>query len=317
MKRPIFMAVVLVSVLLGLTLGGCNKDETTSPTTQSPIRAISNLRAYSVSATQVGLKWTPSADAGQNGFDSYRIVARLVSGTDSTVTTAVPAADSVRVAGLTNGVIYNFEVTAIAATGSSTFTNSSTVSIRWSPASRYENESGQPAPIQVYESSSSTGFASGMVFFSSSVAGPKTVSLLSSDSSAIDVWVKTEANSAVSLNSSHIYRANRKITRFNLITRDANTLNDPQIAPPDTTAYNNFSILIDSATVASGKIVYFKGNDGNYGRILVQRNPSTNRLIWGTSPEQYLSLAISYQSVAFNPYAKPIKINATGQRSAQ
>lgn len=316
--KLIVNAVVLATVMVGGMWLGCNSnDNGTQPTTPTALQPITNLGAYSASATSVGLAWTATPDAGKTDFAGYQIVAKRVSGTDSVVTSAGTNAVGVVVAGLTNGTIYDFEVTAKAAAGSATLSNSSAVTVRWAPASRYENESGSPPPIQVYETSSDIGFASGLIFFSPSAAGPKTVSLLSADSSAIDVYVKTETNNAVSLNSSNGYRPGRRITRFNLVTRDDSTLNNPQALPVDTTNYSNSGFLFDSVQVSIGKILYFKSNDGNYGRILVERNPATGRLIWGSSPEQYLSLRISYQSVAFNPYAKPIKLGVRQGRRSQ
>jgi hypothetical protein len=296
----ILTAFLLATVLV--TVQGCKDDETTDPG-GSGLNPPGNPRAYSASASSVGLKWTLSSSESNTSFTGYIIRVHSPGGTLVTSGTAGVGVDSAVVSGLTQGVIYTF---VLKSSGSGGVESSDSVTIRWSPAGRYENESGQPAPIKVYETSSSSLFASGLVFFKISLGGPQTVSILGVDSSLVDVYVRTETNSGVTINSSHVFRPGRRITRFSTVTRDENTLNNPQALPPDTTTYNNFSVQFDSVQVTTSKIVYFKGNDGNYGRILIERNPATGRLVWGTSPEQYLSMRISYQSTAFNPYAKPI-----------
>lgn len=313
-RKLIANAVVLSTLTFGATWLGCKSDETTSPSTPT-IVAPTNARAYSASANSIGVRWTLSTSESDASFNGYVVRAKNPAGTIAVTANVAKGTAATLVSGLTDGVIYTFVIRSTATDGSESTDSTSVV---WSPARRYENESGQPAPIKVFETSSSTSFASGLIFFSASVVGPKTVSLLDPiDSSAIDVYVKTESNNAVSLNSSHVYRGNRRITRFNLFSLNDSTLSSPQAAPPDTTNYVNSSYLFDSVQVATGKILYFKGNDGNYGRILVERDPSTGRLIWGSSPEQYLSLRISYQSVPYNPYSKHLTIGKDKGRMQQ
>jgi len=301
MTGRIINTFVVASLTLGVLWLGCKNDETTAP--GSSLAAPTNPQAYSASANSVGLKWTLSTSESNGSLNGYVIRAKNPSGTVVTTSNVVAGISSTVIAGLTEGIIYTFVIRSTATGGTE---SSDSVTVKWSPARRYENESGFPPPIKVYETSSSSSFASGLIFYRASAGGPQTVSILQADSSLIDIFVKAEAGNAVSLNSSHVFRPGRRITRFSTSVRDDSTLNNPQATPPDTTTFNNSSILFDSVQVASSKIYYFKGNDGNYGRVLVERNPATGRLIWGTSPEQYLSLRISYQLVAFNPYAKPI-----------
>lgn len=312
-RKLIANAVVLTSLIFGATLLGCKSDETTSPSTPT-IVAPTNAQAYSASASSVGVRWTLSTSESDASFNGYVVRAKNPAGSIAVTANVAKGTAATLVSGLTEGVIYTFVVRSSATGGSESADSTSVV---WSPARRYENESGYPAPIKVYETSSSTLLASGLILYRASNAGPQTVSVLSADSSLIDVYVKTEASNAVSLNSSHLFRAGRRITRFSTTVRDDSTLNNPQATPPDTTTFNNFSILIDSVQVASSKIYYFKGNDGNYGRILVERDATTGRLIWGNSPDQYLSMRISYQLVPYNPYSKHLTIGKDKGRMQQ
>jgi hypothetical protein len=146
------------------------------------------------------------------------------------------------------------------------------------------------------------------VLFHPATRGPKTVSLANpgSDALLIDLYVRAEAGSAVSIRSAHLYNAGWRFTRFSDTTRAVNSLNDPRAIPPDSTTYSlsNTSRTIDSVAASTSRIYYFKGDNGNYGRILVKRNPGNGTLIWGSSPEQYMNIEISYQTQPYNPFSK-------------
>jgi len=284
-------AVVLISC----------KEDTTGPGA-TKLRPISNLAAYSKSDTEVGLTWSASPDAAN--ADEHHITVKL--GPDTVATVAVPITLTNRViGGLIEGRIYTFSVIVEAHGG--TYAPSDPVTIQWSPARRITTDFPLPE-IKVYETSSAA-FPSGLIFYNAPTNSSKTVSIANpgADSLRIDVYVRTESNNAVSLRSAHLFRSTWRITRFSSVHRDADSLDDPRPQPPDTTTYasTNFSVTIDSVAVTSSRIYYFKGADGNYGRILIKRNPSNNTLIWGTSPDQYLNVQISYQTVPYNPFAKP------------
>jgi outer membrane protein assembly factor BamB len=303
-KLILFLLTFLIPLSIFI---GCGEDK--DPITPEPepqktkIKPATNPLAYSLNNTTVVIKWTKSLDENLADFDGYLV--RILTTTGSLVRerTVNKSLDSLAATELTAGTIYNFQIVAKAQSNSTKYTNSDTISIQWSPAWRFDTEG--TIPIRVYESSSSTGFASGLIFYNSSTQQPKTVSLLSADSSLIDVYLFTvPGTSNVELRSSHLYRSNRKITRFSTVSYDVNTLNDPRNAPPDTTTYTRFDWRIDSVAVTSSKVLYFKGQNGNYGRILIERNPSNGTLIWGTSPEQYIQVRLSYQSVPFNRFSK-------------
>lgn len=300
MKNKLILLPLIFMAVIFILWPGC-KDSTTEPG-KVKLQPVSNLKAFSVSNTSVGLKWTVSTSDGLADLENYIIKVKTLDNATFSTTTVQKSVDSIVITGLNNGVIYRFEVTSKAIATSKSYINSDSVTIKWSPAWRFDVEG--TIPIQVYERTSSTGLASGLIFSYSTTGLPKTVSLLSVDSSQIDVFVNSVGASNVALSSSHLYRANRRITRFSTVTYNSSTLNNPQIAPPDTATYTLFSIPVDSVAAASAKIVFFKGVNGNYGRILIERNSGNGTLIFGTSPDQYLRLKISYQSVAYNPYSK-------------
>lgn len=302
MKNIVFLLLVAGSFIL---FSACS--DSTTDAGKTALNPVTNLKAFSVDNTSVGLKWTKSTSENITDFDKYEI--KIKRG-DSTISTQFVSkgTDSVIISNLINGIIYDFFVIAKATSTSKDYVDSEPAQVRWSPAWRFVSENTYP--IQVYERTSSTGYASGLIFYYTSLAAPpqpKTVSLLSADSSLIDVFIDSKGASNIAISSSHLYRANRRITRFSTVEYNSETLNFPQVQPPDTTTYTRFEIPIDSVTVTSSKIVYYKGSNGNYGRILIKRNPLNNTLIWGSSPEQYVRLEISYQSVPYNPYSKTSK----------
>lgn len=294
--------VLIITIPIAILLSACS--ESTTDTGNTKLQPVTNLKAFSVNHTSIGLKWTKSTSESLSDFDKYEVKVILNNNVVATYS-ILKGTDSTVITNLTAGAIYVFDVIAKATSSSKNYIDSDPQQIRWSPAWRFETEDG--IPIKVYERTSSTGYPSGLIFYYQSLSAPpapKTVSLLSSDSSQIDVFVNTRDASNVSLSSSHLYRPNRRITRFSTIEDASETLNNPKTVPPDTATYTKYEIQIDSVAVSSSKIVYFKGNNGNYGRILIMRNPSNGTLIWGSSPEQYLQLKISYQSQPYNPYSK-------------
>ncbi len=303
-KLLISFFTIIITTLYFIGCGSEKDPVSPDPTPEKiKVKSATNPLAYSLNNTTVVIKWTKSLDENLSDFDGYLVRILTTANTLVRERTVNKNLDTLAVTDLTAGTIYNFEVIAKAQSNSPRYINSDPVTIQWSPAWRFDTEG--TIPIKIYESSSSTGFASGLIFYNPSTQQPKTVSLLSADSSLIDVYLFTISGSSnVELRSSHLYRSNRKITRFSTVSRDVNSLNDPLPSPPDTTTYSQFQFRVDSVAVTSSKVLYFKGNNGNYGRILIERNPSNGTLIWGTSPEQYLQVRLSYQSVPYNKFSK-------------
>jgi len=291
---------ILAGSILGIALlaGGCDKKDDSAagpaPTALSP---VTNLKAYSASATSVGLNWTATTSASSADFSDYQVTVKQGGAVVGTPATVAKTQTATVISGLTEGTIYTFEVVARAVSGSTTSTSSEAATIQWSPAKRLTQDSG--LPIKVYETTSSVG-GSGLIFYNPAVSGPQAVP---QNTSTIDMYVHTEP-AGVSMKSASEYNAAWHYTRFSTFTVNTASLDDPQTVPPDTSTFTQTIVTIDSAAVTASRIYYFKGNDGNYGRLLVKMNPVTNSLVWGTSPDQYLNMEISYQSMPYVRFAK-------------
>lgn len=262
---------------------------------------VTNLKAFSVDTASVGLTWKISDDESKPDFTNYLIKVKKPGNVPFKELLFQKGKDSVIVSQLNNGVTYTFEVISKSLTLPVDYIDSEPTTIKWATAWRFETEDSKP--IKLYETSTTDG-ASGLIFYYLQTKTSKTVLLNSRDSAFIDVYLRTETDSRVSIRSFSLYRAGKRVTKFSTINRDAETLNDPNTAPTDTNTYTLSEVMIDSVQVPSSKIYFYKGHSRNYGRLLVMRNPSNGTLLWGTSPEQYLRLMISYQSTVDNPYSK-------------
>lgn len=265
------------------------------------LKPVTNLKAFSSDTARVGLIWTPSDDESKDDFTNYLVKVKKPGNVLFKEFLFPKGSDSVIVSSLNNGVTYTFEVISKSPSLPVDYIDSEPTAIKWATAWRFETEGSNP--IKLYETSA-TDSANGLIFYYLQTKNSKTALLKSKDSAFIDVYLRTETNSGVSLRSFSLYRAGKKVTKFSTINRDAETLNDPNTAPTDTNTYTLSEVLVDSVQVPSSKIYFYKGNSKNYGRILVMRNPGNGTLLWGTSPEQYLTLKISYQGTVDNPYSK-------------
>ncbi|MBI5476995.1 MAG: fibronectin type III domain-containing protein [Ignavibacteriales bacterium] len=304
-KIKITLLVVTVLALLVLSMTGCDNNSTS--TEKTALASVTNLKAYSAGKNSVGLTWTASSSENVSDFGEYAVDVKNPAGTIVASTAGSKGDTSFTILNLTEGVIYTFEITTTPVEGSANYKNSSTVTVKWSPAQRLDVDDAMVA-IKVYETSSSSSYGSGLILYHPTTLTPKVVSIGNpgADSSYIDLYLKTNTGTAgsVILQSASLFKTSWRYTRFSTVIRNVDNLDNAQLAPPDTSTYTLTSIQFDSTTtVSTSKIYYVKGDNGNYCRILVQR-ASNGTLIWGTTPEQYLNLKISFQTVAYNPYSK-------------
>jgi hypothetical protein len=299
--RHVFLPVLACAA--ALFLAACNKSEDTTTAPQAVVVAgPSNLRAYSVDSTRVGLMWTVSVDEAKTELQSYALSVTDTFRTPATALTAVKGQTSLTVSGLTEGTIYIFTLKANVASGA--VTNDS-ATVRWSPAKRMETEGA--APIQVFETADPS-HPSGLDVYSSTVNGPVTRSLTGLTNSLIDVYVATLTTSqdlevrSASLSTSI---GTGKITTFSTETADVNDLNaNPRPAPPDAATYSVLKVTVPSAAAATGRITWGKTQEGNYFRMLVVSNGTS--LISGPTGQRFITVKLSYQSKAGVPYARPL-----------
>jgi hypothetical protein len=298
------------SIITGVLFAqfGCKNENTTDPPAKTKLAPVTDVKAYSVNETSVALAWSHSSSQTNTDMTGYSVITYASSGVQQGPAISV-SKDSVRtvVTGLPLG-IFTFAIKTIASASSSNYQNSDSAIIKWSPAYRFNTEGG--LEIKVYETTSSALFPSGLIFaVAPDTLQPKTVSVSNPGSYAtkIDLVVRSSGASNVEILSANVFNPAWKATRFSTTPpREVLSLDDPAAVPPDTGTYTLSSILVDSSTaVGASRLYYFKTDNANYGRLLLKRNAARGNLVWGSSPDQYINVVISYQSQARNPYSKP------------
>jgi hypothetical protein len=299
MKKHYLKLISLFIIALFLVLWGCSSDDNPVEATDTALTKPTNLNAYSKSSTEVALKWTKTVDSAGSTFNGYTLKVRNGSALVSTI--SIPK-DSVSytIGSLTEGTIYDFALFTVTAKGTLS-TDSAT--IKWSPAKRLDDQ-GSGKEIKVYETASST-YPSGLDFCNSTNL-PEAVSIASSNanSARADLYIKTATSGTdLEITNPNYSNATFKNTKFSSEIGLANSLDDYQLAPPSASTYQLDKITIKTDAQTTNKIYWAKTQEGNYVRFILIRN-SNNSLVWGTTPDRYLSFKISYQSVTGVIYSK-------------
>lgn len=301
-KNQFFAGFILLFVVL-LTIGGCKKDDDGVGPGPSPtiILAPTNLKAFSASSVSVGLQWTLSVSETAGTFNNYLIRVKDSVGALIATQTVPKGTPEAMVGSLTGGVIYTFVVRSTITGGG---VSADSVTIRWSPARRYTTDSASVRAIRVYEMRGS-GFSG--LQFGSAGGFARVISLSSANPDRIlcDIYVDSVSGGAIGLRNISILAFPRN-TFFSTVTRDAADLNDPQSVPPDPGSYSLNRVDLPTGTVSQSRVVFARSiTDNKYVRILVKRNPATSLLYYGTGSDRYVTLELSYQNTAGNPYARP------------
>jgi len=294
----------------GFILSACTEN-TTNPTDNTPKpkpSPISNLMATSKDDKTVILKFTNSPSETNTLFKDYELV--ITPGTYAPMYFP-KGTNQVTISNLQEGSIYTFSIAA-------RYTNDSVstpVSISWSPATRFVKNNNDAA-IRVYETASD--FGSGLRLFSPSDKAPRTYKV--SSGAEWDLGLDTR-------NSKIIFGSATKID-YNYPTKpqptqvlnqyfEADSLNavfDSQAMNAGARDANYAERTFDLTTVNTKNLVFYvrKYEPGqtryNYAKVMIKKNPSGGYL-FGTSPNRYIELEISYQSKPDVPYAKTSAIS--------
>lgn len=304
-KRGIFLATLL-SVVVALTVTSCKNDTEGTTPSKSQLAAPSNPTAYSADTTSVGLRWTPSSNAGLADMEAYQITVKQGSSTIKTETAG--KTDSTKVVGGLAPGIYTFEILAKATSSSTSYENSNSVSVTWAPANRLTTEGS--APIDVYEIRSTLG-GSGVQFYYGGTRAPRVLSIGVSAGfqQVIDALLDTSSTGQVRLSSAHLnplLSGQARRTRFSTVETNADNLNQGRSTPPDPSTYTLSSVILAPGTVTTGKIFYAVTSDTNYVRVYVQRDATSSSLLSASQPNRRARIQLSYQTLRNVIYAKPI-----------
>jgi hypothetical protein len=301
--------VLLGGAIWFLTVaGGCKSN--TGPTTDQPLNPPTNPRAYSADDSTVVVYWTASTSRDLTIFDKYRVTALDDTGAVTSTTFTPTGIDtSLSITGLRSGEAYTFNIVATVVPTGTGYTESAPAVIHWAPAPRFDADT--IGLIHLYET---IGYpdSSGLIAFDTTIGGPRRVSLVSpgKDSLLLD-FVVTSLGTPMYIASAAYYNSLWRGSLFSTEIDFAASLDYPRSAPPAASTYTELYVQVPNSSVQTSVIVYFRTAEGNYGRILIQRDPSKGILIWGPYPYRYLALQISYQTTPDIPYSEKARLEET------
>jgi len=287
------MLILAASLALVLVLTSCEESTTPNEPPVAP-NAPTDLMATSIDNETVGLKWTaPSGGQTPTGY-VITIVDESNSSVDLSVSSAT--ANSALVNGLDEGEVYSFTVRAVNDTAKS----APTATIMWSPASRITTM------LRLYETASTMG---------SGILMPSTAGLTIGQGGQWDLCLDTRddlydigspTKSSYTSDEAQPKFPNGDVARVTMLgkawTNVASLDNIYESADLTQEALSETLIRFNQAD-ADGKPFAFvvKTQSGNFAKVLVKA--AGGKILQGTTPDRYVDLEISYQSVINVPYA--------------
>ncbi|MFY7999700.1 MAG: fibronectin type III domain-containing protein [Candidatus Kapaibacteriota bacterium] len=275
-----------VAVLAVFVIIACDTPGTGPGTTVTVPTPADSLKATSISATTVRLKWNASTATSLTG---YRVTILNTASGAVIGTTNASTATTFDVNGLTAGTVYLFRVQA---------RNNDTVSaareIRWSPAVRVTTMQG--GAIRIYETAS--GFGSGL-----RVQGGMALNLSVARGNEWDLGINTRNADTLIIGSPNFLQyssiTSPRVTRLgDMSYNNIDSLNqvfDTQVQMGAASVYNV------PRAVNRGFVFAFQTVEGNFAKVFVKA--SNGAILQGTAPNRYIEVEISYQPVANVPYA--------------
>ncbi len=278
-----------VAVLAVFVIIACDTPGTGPGTTVTVPTPADSLKATSISATTVRLKWNASTATSLTG---YRVTILNTASGAVIGTTNASTATTFDVNGLTAGTVYLFRVQA---------RNNDTVSaareIRWSPAVRVTTMQG--GAIRIYETAS--GFGSGLA-----IQGGTALNLTVARGADWDFGIETRNSDTLRIGSPGWlgYASISRTTSTDTRTGDQlylNVDNLDQVFDTQVQMGAPGSFAIPIRTVTRGLVLAIQTRAGNFAKIFIKA--TNNSLLQGTAPNRYIEVEISYQPVANVPYA--------------
>ena len=305
-RRPqaVWLVRLIGAFVLAVVLGACKSN--TGPTTDQPLDPPTNPRAFAKDDSSVVLSWTRTRSDNLSVFGKYRVTAVDDTGAvGATELTPTKADTSITITGLREGETYTFNIVATVVASATGYTDSPPAVIAWAPARRFVADTS--GPIRLYET---IGYpdSSGLIVFDSTLGGPRRVSLVNPgrDSLFLD-FVVTSLGAPVYVSSADYYNAGWRQSRFSSVIDYASSLHYARTAPPEASTYTERFIEVPNTLISTSAILYFRTANGNYGRMLLERDPSKGVLIWGPYQFRYLTLQISYQTTPDVPYSERVR----------
>jgi hypothetical protein len=290
----------LFSLLAFLTLStliftACEEDDPVSADKPLPA-APTNLRATSLSSTEVQLKWDRSASHDSSWFAGYELT---ITGGSPMTPIKIGKVDNYKVTGLQEGVIYTFTLKSV---NTDNKTSTGSTSVIWSPASRFVD-----SDIRMYVFESTNG--SGLTLYG---ANNKPQNLKATERAQWHLGLDNRTTGALWFGSAKLIDIGTATPTDKVEIADryweTNSL-DNVLEKAALNTYNFAERRVNLLQLDKGTGLVFvvrvmrQGQTNwNYAKVLVERG--SGGFLQGTGNDRYIQMKISYQKTVGVPYAK-------------
>jgi hypothetical protein len=292
----------LFSLLAFLTLStliftACEEDSNDPVSADKPLPAApTNLRATSLSSTEVQLKWDRSASHDSSWFAGYELT---ITGGSPMTPIKIGKVDNYKVTGLQEGVIYTFTLKSV---NTDNKTSTGSTSVIWSPASRFVD-----SDIRMYVFESTNG--SGLTLYG---ANNKPQNLKATERAQWHLGLDNRTTGALWFGSAKLIDIGTATPTDKVEIADTywetNSL-DNVLEKAALNTYNFAERRVNLLQYDKGTGLVFvvrvmrQGQTNwNYAKVLVERG--SGGFLQGTGNDRYIQMKISYQKTVGVPYAK-------------
>lgn len=292
----------LFSLLVFLTLStliftACEEDSDDPVSADKPLPAApTNLRATSLSSTEVQLKWDRSASHDSSWFAGYELT---ITGGSPMTPIKIGKVDNYKVTGLQEGVIYTFTLKSV---NTDNKTSTGSTSVIWSPASRFVD-----SDIRMYVFESTNG--SGLTLYG---ANNKPQNLKATERAQWHLGLDNRTTGALWFGSAKLIDIGTATPTDKVEIADTywetNSL-DNVLEKAALNTYNFAERRVNLLQLDKGTGLVFvvrvmrQGQTNwNYAKVLVERG--SGGFLQGTGNDRYIQMKISYQKTVGVPYAK-------------
>ncbi len=264
----------LAACILSLVGCGDNVEPQPGPVFGAPL----NVRALSVSDSEVKLFWSPPSGATASSMKGYQILY------GSSQDTAQPTAISMMISHLPAGEV-GFTLSAIMSDGS----RSDAATIRWAPAARFDSAI---TLMEYYppEAARASGLEIG-----NRTADPAALVISSAMQPLMDIFLVGDGGQALELRSANLYLGTWNVTAFSTVSTAAASLDTSLAAFPAAISFTLASVPVMDNTIYY-VLVTGAANERHYARVHV-RGPA------GVYPNRSVQIRMSLQRVPGTPFA--------------
>jgi hypothetical protein len=278
-----------------LIFTACEEDDPVSADKPLPA-APTNLRATSLSSTEVQLKWDRSASHDSSWFAGYELT---ITGGSPMTPIKIGKVDNYKVTGLQEGVIYTFTLKSV---NTDNKTSTGSTSVIWSPASRFVD-----SDIRMYVFESTNG--SGLTLYG---ANNKPQNLKATERAQWHLGLDNRTTGALWFGSAKLIDIGTATPTDKVEIADTywetNSL-DNVLEKAALNTYNFAERRVNLLQLDKGTGLVFvvrvmrQGQTNwNYAKVLVERG--SGGFLQGTGNDRYIQMKISYQKTVGVPYAK-------------